>query len=77
MKQEIIKLIKIYGMGYNEILIRMELSVGIFDSIEYCEKEDLILLHKFKGKYDFVSRFQDFPEEDKMTVLKYLAIIYN
>lgn len=78
MKSKIIKIIKILGFGFNELIVDLPLSSGHFDSIEYVPDEDIILLHIFEDdNLDISFDFDDLPEEDKLKIWKILSIFYN
>lgn len=78
MKDKIVKLIKILGFGFNELIIELPLECGHFESIEYVPDEDIILLHIFQYEnLDISFDFDDLEDDDQMRIWKILSICYN
>lgn len=78
MKNKIINLIKILGIGVNELVITLPLSIGTFDTIEFDPDTNSVFLHLFeKDDYDMVVDFEDLSEDDQLQVYQILSIIYN
>lgn len=79
-KNKIIVLIKILGIGLNELVIDIDLDCGVFESIEL-EGVDKIYLHIFEDneneELDMTFDFDDLTESDQLKVYNRLAIIYN
>lgn len=78
MKEKVKEIIKILGVGYNEIVTDLNIDGFIFNSIEWDEEEDKILLHMFEDDdYDYFVDFDDLEEESKQKIYVLLSIIYN
>lgn len=78
MRDEIIKLIKILGIGLTELVIDFHLDCGNFETIEYSSEDDSLLLHIFKDEdLDITFDFDDLDEEDQKRVYITLAVLYN
>lgn len=80
MKKKVIKLIKILGIGLNELIIDMELSFITFNSIEWVKGENKIYLHILDAYDDLELSFDfdDLSKEDKLEIYSILsAIAYN
>jgi hypothetical protein len=78
MRNKIIELIKILGIGINEIVMEINLDCGNFESIEYIPEEDLILLHIFKeDDFDITFDYDELEEEDQLKVYQSLSFFYN
>lgn len=78
MREKIINLIKILGVGLNEIVIEINLDCGNFETIEYNPEDDSLVLHIFQDEdLDITFDFDDLDEEDQRKVYRTLAIFYN
>lgn len=71
-KEKTIYLIKKIGKGLNEIVFTIDLEFSKFDTIEYDEENNNIILHFFKDDYDVVFDYEILDEEDKLKILNYL-----
>lgn len=77
MKGEIIKILKILGIGCTELLIDIELKSFIINSIELLNN-DKIILHVFVDDYDIEVDFDDVDDIEKMTIYQTLSpFLYN
>jgi hypothetical protein len=80
MKRKISKIIQILGIGLNELIIDIDLSIGTFNSIEWVKSENKIWLNIFLEENDIQITF-DFDDLDKID--KYIiytllsSIAYN
>ena len=63
MKKKIIKIIRILGIGLNELVIDIETSIAVFDSIEWSKSENKIWLHIFHDEENIQITF-DFDDLD-------------
>lgn len=78
MKKKVRDLIKILGIGANELILDIDLGDTVFNSIELNEELDLIILHKFEEEdLDYEYNFEDLDEEKQLIIYKNLSIIYN
>ena len=78
MKNKIIQLIKILGIGINELVLDINLDCGSFESIEWNKEEDKIYLHIFEDEdIDITFDFEELSEEDQLKLYQILAIFYN
>ena len=78
MKKEIIKIIKIVGINFNEIFIEINTGNGVvYNSIEYREPNDIIL-HIFTENMDIESNWDDLTMAQRKEVLKVVRpLLYN
>lgn len=75
LKKKIAKSIHFYGKGVSELVIDIELSFGICNSIEL-DSENNVILHIFdENDFDMSSDLDDLTEEDKFIILKTLNTI--
>jgi hypothetical protein len=78
MKNKIVQLIKILGIGIHELVIDINLECGSFESIEWNKEEDKIYLHIFEDEdIDITFDFDELSEEDQLKLYQILAIFYN
>lgn len=77
MKNKVKDLIKILGIGLSEIVIDLELSEVVFNSIEWDEESDRVILHKFEDDLDYEFDFEDLTEQNQLEIYKILSVIYN
>ena len=80
MKKKVSKIIQILGIGLNEIIIDVDLSLGTFNSVEWVKSENKIWLHMFHEDDDIQISFDfdDLDKIDKYIVYTLLAsIAYN
>ena len=78
MKEKIIELIRILGLGLTELMVEFDLDTGKFDSIEWNKRKNKIYLHIFlEDDIDISVDFDDLPEEDQIKIYKELSIIWN
>lgn len=80
MKKKVVNIIKILGIGLNEIVIDIDLSLGTFNSIEWVNSENKIWLHMFHEDHDIQISFDfdDLDKRDKYTIHTLLSsIAYN
>jgi hypothetical protein len=79
MKKEVIKAIRIMGVGTNEILMDFNLSIGLFNSIEWVKKDNKICLHMFSGEdFELNVDWNDLEEDDQLEVYVVIrSILYN
>jgi hypothetical protein len=75
LKRKVIKCIKHLGKGICELLIDIELSFGVCNSVEFDESLNKIYIHVFIEDLDIVSDFEDLDEDDKIRVLYMLKTI--
>jgi len=78
MKNKIVQLIKILGIGIHELVIDINLDCGSFESIEWNKEEDKIYLHIFEDEdIDITFDFEELSEEDQLKLYQILSILYN
>jgi len=78
MKEKVRDLIKILGIGLYELVIDINVGDMTFNSIEWLEKEEVILLHIFEDdNVDYFIDFEELSTENQIIIYKTLAIIYN
>ena len=78
MKNKIVQLIKILGIGINELVLNINLDCGSFESIEWNKEEDKIYLHIFEDEdIDITFDFEELSEEDQLKLYQILSILYN
>jgi hypothetical protein len=78
MKEKVRDLIKILGIGLYELVIDINVGDMTFNSIEWLEEEEVILLHIFEDDdVDYFIDFEELSTENQIIIYKTLAIIYN
>ncbi len=80
MKKEIENIIKILGIGLNELIIDIELDSVIINSIEWSPSDGKIYLHIFEDldDMDIEMDFDDLSKENQEIIFKSLSqITYN
>lgn len=82
MREDVIKnkvknLIKLLGMGINEIVLDMKIGDTEFNSIELIEEIDQIILHIFEDDYDYYYEFDSLTIDEKKDVYNTLSVILN
>ena len=80
MKKKIANMILIMGIGLTELIMDIELSFAVFNSIEYVKAENKIYLYIMKEDEDLEISydFDDLDKDDKLRVYVSLAsILYN
>jgi|688.fasta_scaffold2120092_1 hypothetical protein len=78
MKEKVRDLIKILGIGLHELVIDINIGGVIFNSIEWVEEEEIILLHIFDDdEMDYFIDFEELSTESQIVIYKSLSIIYN
>ncbi len=77
MKDKVIVLIKVLGMGFNELVIDIDLGELVFNSIEWDKEEDCILLHIFEDDIDYTIDFEDLTDKQQYSVYRQLSFVWN
>ena len=78
MKDEIINIIRILGIGSNEILLDIDLTIVVTNSIEFREPDEIILHHFDKDDYDYELNYDDIDEVYQKLLWRSLSVlIYN
>jgi hypothetical protein len=78
MKREIIKIVRIMGICTTELVMDFELSIGIFNTIEWMKEDNSLWLHAFEGDLQMSVDFDDLERDDKMEIYVVLrSILYN
>ena len=78
MKEKVIDLIQILGMGLNELVFDFEVDGVKFNSIEWVPEEDQVLLHIFEDdETDYHSDFEGIDIDKQIKVYKILSVLYN
>lgn len=72
LKRRIIDLIKDLGGDVYELILDIPLSLGTFNTIEYDESQDDIILHVLEYDFDFPFLFEELPDEDKLRIYQIL-----
>lgn len=72
LKNKIIKLIKLYSIDVDELVIDFPLSIGFYHTIEYDKITNQIILHMFDIDYDYSFPFDDLSQQDKLRVYQIL-----
>lgn len=75
LKEKAIKLVKDLGIGIYEIVLDIQLTFALCNSIEYVKSEDKIYIHIFEEDYDLVIDFEDLEEIDMLEILRVLKAI--
>ena len=80
MKKKVINMVRIMGIGMNELIIDLNTSVAIFNSIEWVKSENKLYLHIFHDDDDIQISFDfdDLSKDDKLEIYVILSsILYN
>lgn len=77
LKNKIIKLIDLYGLGVNEIILEFPLGIGTFHTIEYDKILNEIILHQFEWDFDYPYLFDDLSDDDKLRVYQILNSVQH
>lgn len=78
MKEKVRDLIRILGIGLYELVIDINVGDITFNSIEWVEDEEIILLHIFdEDDMDYFIDFEELSTENQIIIYKSLSIIYN
>jgi hypothetical protein len=80
MKKEVIKAIRIMGVGTTEILMDFDLEIGVFNSIEWVPEGNRLVLHMFSDYSDFELSvdWEDLSNDDRLEIYVVLnSILYN
>lgn len=76
MKGDVIDIIKILGISFSEIIIDIELSEFVINTLELVD--DDVVVHIFVQDMDIQIEFDDLLEIDQRKILKTLSILtYN
>lgn len=63
------------ALGSRELVFDIELSEMIINSIEYDNKNNLVILHVFNDNLDMLYDFDYLSEKDKLKIIKVLDSI--
>ena len=78
MKYKISQMIKILGIGLNELIIDIEIDTLIVNSIEWSPLEKKIYLHIFSDDMDIEIDFDDVSDENQKIIFLCLSqLLYN
>lgn len=78
MRDKIIQLIKILGIGVNELIIDIDLDSITINSIEWSQSDNKVFVHLFDDDYDIEMDFDDLSDENQEIIFKTLSqLIYN
>jgi len=78
MKDKVIDLIRLLGVGFNELVFEFEIDGVDFNSIEWLPDEDLVLLHIFEDdETDIYCDFEGIDIDKQIKVYKLLLSILN
>jgi len=76
MKQDLIKIIKILGVDYKEILVDIQLDAIVINSLEIDNNN--IIVHVFSGDMDIEFLYDDLSNKNKITIYQFLtSMLYN
>lgn len=77
MKEDIINVIRILGVGLTELILEIDLGFFVINSVEYREPDEIIL-HSFKDDVDYEMNFDELGENYQKYIHKLLTIlVYN
>ena len=80
MKKKVATIIRIIGIGLNELVMDFHTSVATFNSIEWVKSDNKIYLHIFHDDDDIQISFDfdDLEKNDKLEIYVILSsILYN
>lgn len=72
-KKKVIKLIKDIGKDIFELVIELPVSFVVFDSIEYIESTQKLILHYWEEDFDMSYDFDDLDNDDKIKIYEVLS----
>jgi hypothetical protein len=76
MKEKVIELIQILGMGLNELVFDFEIDGVNFNSIEWVPGEDQVLLHIFEDdEIDYNCEFEGIDIDKQIKIYKLLSTL--
>lgn len=77
MRDDLIRIIKILGVNYNEIFIDIDVDGFTINSLEIGD-ESIIILHSFVNDMDLEFFYDELIEEDKKIIYQSLcSLLYN
>lgn len=77
MRDDLIRIIKILGVNYNEIFIDIDVDGFTINSLEIRD-ESIIILHSFVNDMDLEFFYDELIEEDKKIIYQSLcSLLYN
>lgn len=77
MRDDLIRIIRILGVNYNEIFIDIDVDGFTINSIEIRDGS-VIVLHSFVNDMDLEFFYDDLIEEDRKTIYRSLcSFLYN
>ena len=79
MKDKVIDLIRILGIGFNELVFDFEIDGVKFNSIEWVPEEDRVLLHIFddENEMDHHCDFEGIDIDKQIKVYRVLSAFMN
>lgn len=76
MRDDIIPIIRILAINYNEIFIDIDLDEFMVNSLEI--RENIVIVHSFVNDMDIEFIYDDLVEEDKKIIYQSLcSLLYN
>lgn len=72
-KKKTINIIKTIGIDVLELVIKMPVSFIEFDSIEFVESSNKLILHYWEDDFDMTYDFDDLDNDDKLLVYEVLS----
>lgn len=78
MKDKIVDLIRLLGIGFNELVFDFEIDGVKFNSIEWVPENDTVLLHIFEDdETDIHCDFENLDIDKQIKVFKVLSTFMN
>lgn len=78
MKEKVSLIIKILGIDVRELVIDLSTDFGIFNSIEWYEKDDKIYLYSFEDDFEICYDFDELNNYEQKQIYLILApLIWN
>jgi hypothetical protein len=78
MKNELISLIKILGLGLTELVIDIDLDYITINSIEYREPDEVWIHHFDNNDMDYEIEFDEIPNKYQRRIFnKIKSLLYN
>lgn len=67
------------GIGTTELIMDFNLSIGVFNSIEWSKSNNKVWLHMFSiGDFQLSVEWSDLPKDDKLEIYVILrSMLYN
>lgn len=78
MKSELIRMIRILGVGCRELVIDIDLGIVVVNSVEFRDPESVYVHHFTDGGFDFEMEFDEIDPKHRRIIFNSLSgLLYN